>query len=93
MVFIPKGRETDGSLSFSIKGTINLSVFVDAKVVDLQSVLFIQFSVELPSEITAGEYEYSLTDAAGIISTGLLEVDDLSSVSEYNLSVEYEQYQ
>lgn len=64
MVFIPKSRETEGSLVFSIKSTINLSVSVDASVVDLQSVLFIRFLIELPADIATGEYEYSLMDDA-----------------------------
>lgn len=92
MVFIPKSRETEGSLVFSIKSTINLSVSVESRVVDLQSVLFIQFKIELPADTATGEYEYSLTDDAGVISTGLLVVEDTSVVSEYNLSVQYEQY-
>ena len=92
MVFIPKSRETEGSLVFSIKSTINLSVSVESRVVDLQSVLFIQFSIELPADIATGEYEYSLTDDAGVVSTGLLVIEDTSVVNEYNLSVQYEQY-
>lgn len=78
---------------FSIKSTINLSVSVESRVVDLQSVLFIQFNIELPADTATGEYEYSLTDDAGVISTGLLVVEDTSVVSEYNLSVQYEQYE
>lgn len=93
MVLIPKGRETEGSLVFSVKSTIDLSVPVEAKVVDLQSELFIQFPVELPADIDTGEYEYELTDDAGVVSTGLLVIEGASVVSEYNLSVKYEQYQ
>jgi hypothetical protein len=93
MVLIPKGRETEGSLVFSVKSTIDLSVPVEAKVVDLQSELFIQFPVELPADIDTGEYEYELTDDAGVVSTGLLVIEGTSVVSEYHLSVKYEQYQ
>ena len=57
IVLIPKNRETEGSLVFSIKSTINLSVSVESRVVDLQSVLFIQFSIELPADTATGEYE------------------------------------
>ena len=78
---------------FSLKSTINLSVSVESRVVDLQSVLFIQFSIKLPADTATGEYEYSLTDDAGVVSTGLLVVEDTSVVSEYNLSVQYEQYE
>lgn len=92
VIFIPKSRETEGSLVFSIKSTINHSVSVNASVVDLQSELFIQFPVELPADINTGEYEYSLTDEAGVISTGLLFIEDLSELQEYQISIKYEQY-
>lgn len=93
MTFVPKSRETEGSLVFSIKSTINLYAPVEAKVVDLQSELFIQFPVELPADINTGEYEYELTDDAGVVSTGLLVIEDESVVCEHNLSVQYEQYE
>ena len=93
MIFIPKSRETEGSLVFSIKSTINHSVSVNASVVDLQSELFIQFPVELPADINTGEYEYELTDDAGLVSTGLLVIEGESVVYEHNLSVQYEQYE
>ena len=93
MIFIPKSRETEGSLVFSIKSTIDLSVPVEAKVVDLQSDLFIHFPVELPADINTGEYEYELTDDAGIVSTGLLVIEGESVVYEHKLSVQYEQYE
>lgn len=93
VIFIPKSRETEGSLVFSIKSTIDLSVPVEAKVVDLQSELFIQFPVELPADINTGEYEYELTDDAGLVSTGLLVIEGESVVYEHNLSVQYEQYE
>lgn len=93
MIFIPKNRETEGSLVFSIKSTINHSVSVNASVVDLQSELFIQFPVELPADTNTGEYEYELTDDAGLVSTGLLVIEDESVVYEHNLSVQYEQYE
>ena len=78
---------------FSIKSTIDLSVPVEAKVVDLQSELFIQFPVELPADTNTGEYEYELTDDAGLVSTGLLVIEGESVVYEHNLSVQYEQYE
>lgn len=93
VVFIPKGRETEGSLVFKLKNTTDLSVSVNASVVDLQSELFIQFPVELPADTNTGEYEYELTDDAGIVSTGLLVIEGESVVYEHNLSVQYEQYE
>lgn len=92
-VFIPRDRETEGLLKFSLKNTINLSVPVAADVVDLNSDLYVIFEIELPEQIATGEYEYELTDDAGVISSGLLVVEGLSSASEYNISVQYEQYE
>lgn len=93
MVFIPKGRETEGSLVFKLKNTTDLSVSVESKVIDLQSDLFIQFSIELPVDFTTGEYEYDLIDDAGVVSTGLLVIEAESNVSEYNKTIQYEQYE
>lgn len=90
-VFIPKTRETDGSLIFSIKNTTDLSV-IESEVVELQSDLFIRFSIELPADITIGEHEYALTDDAGVVSAGLLVIEGESVVYEHNLLVQYEQY-
>ena len=93
MVSSPKSRETEGRLVFSVKSTINLSVPVDARVAQLESDLYIQFPVALPADADIGEYEYTLTDNAGILSTGILVVEGKSDVKEYNLSVQYEQYE
>lgn len=93
MVFVPKGRETEGAVVFSMKSTIDLSVVVETRVADLQSDLYVQFGIELPSDIATGEYEYSLSDDMGIISTGLVVVNGQSGVEEYNTSVKYEQYE
>lgn len=93
MVFVPKNRETEGSLVFTLKNTTDLSVPVESKVVDLQSDLFVQFSIELPAEFATGEYEYLLKDDAGVVSTGLLMIEGVTEVNEYNKAVQYEQYQ
>lgn len=76
---------------FTLKN--NFFVPVVAKVIDLQSELFIQFPVELPADVNTGEYEYELTDDAGVVSTGLLVVEGQSVVYEHKLSVQYEQYE
>ena len=91
VIFVPKCREIEGSLVFSLKN--NFFVPVVAKVIDLQSELFIQFPVELPADVNTGEYEYELTDDAGVVSTGLLVVEGQSVVYEHKLSVQYEQYE
>lgn len=92
VIFVPKSRETKGDMVFSIKSTINLDVPVDAKVADIQSDFFVQFPVTLPADITSGEYEYILTDAEGVVSTGLLCIEGESGMQEFNKSITYEQF-
>ena len=92
MVFVPKGRETGSVLKFTLQSTIDRSIYVDCEVIDLQSDRYVQFLVELPAGIPSGEYEYSLTDDAGTISTGLLVVEEDSDPMEYNKPIQYEQY-
>lgn len=91
VIFIPKHRERNGALIFSIKNTINLlPVQVDV-LLDFKSAIYFKISVMLPAEMTVGEYEYTLSDDAGIISTGLLVVGELSKPNEYNKVIQYEQ--
>ena len=90
MIFIPKSREIEGSLVFTLD---SLSIYVDSKVVEVQSDLYIRINIELPAEITTGEHSYVLIDEAGVVSTGLLVVESESVVYEHNLSVQYEQYE
>ena len=86
-VFIPKCREANGELVFSLKDVGNQPV-IDKETSDL----YFGFDMELPADIASGEHEYSLMDDAGIISTGLLMVGESSSLTEYNKEIQYEQY-
>ena len=92
VLLVPNGRETGNVLKFSMRNTIDKSVCVENEVIDLQSDRYVQFLVELPAGIPSGEYEYSLTDDAGTISTGLLMVEEDSDPMEYNKPIQYEQY-
>ena len=48
--------------------------------------------VELQEGVPSGEYEYTLSDEVGVLSTGLLVVGDLEIPTEYNKEIAYEQY-
>ena len=91
-VLIPKSRKTEGELVFTIKNTINQTV-LEQNVTDIWSLgLYFKFDIDLPADITPGEYEYFLSDDAGILSTGLLIMGEPSTSTEYNKTIQYEQY-
>ena len=49
--------------------------------------------MELKENIPAGEYEYDLSDEAGVLSNGLLIIGDKDAKVEYLIDNEYEQYE
>ena len=90
-LFVPRCREANGNLMLSLKNTINL-YDIPLLVIDFAtSHQYFRFSVMLPVDLPSGEYEYSLSDDAGVISTGLLIVGESSSPKEYNKVIQYEQ--
>lgn len=92
-LFIPKCREARGAMMLSVRNTISHSVLVHTDVTDMgASDIYYRFSIALPADITGGEYEYSLMDEDGVISTGLLIIGKLSGSIEYNKGMTYEQY-
>lgn len=92
VVYMPIQREREGNLSLSLKSTINQSVHEIPDVTEERFIHFVQLSFGLPVDMDAGEYEYTLIDDAGIISTGLMIVETLSCPTEYNKAIQYEQY-
>lgn len=56
------------------------------------SLLYYKMMIALPEKIMKGEYEYTLSDEMGVLSTGLLVVGDLDNSMEYNIETTYEQY-
>ena len=91
-VFIPKCRGAKGDLLFSLKNTVNQSVTEISVVDEWTRGLYFKFEVKLPAEVASGEYEYSLTDDAGVLSEGILIVGESSNPKEYNKVIQYEQY-
>ena len=93
MMFIPKReRSTFGSLSFKAWSSVNQSGFSFIADDEDTSLLYYKVVVELPENVASGEYEYTLSDEVGVLSTGLLVIGDLEFSSEYNKEIAYEQY-
>ena len=90
-IFIPKGMEESGRLVLEIKSTINQSVIMP-NVIDFCAMeLYFKFTVALPADVASGEHEYTLSDDAGVLSTGLLIVGEPSTPTEYNKIIQYGQ--
>lgn len=93
MLYIPKeGRDARGNVSFKAYSTINQSGFSFVAVDEENSILYHKVLVELGKNVQPGEYEYTLSDEMGMLSSGLLVVGDLESPMEYITEIEYEQY-
>lgn len=89
---IPKvGRDANGDLLFKIKSMVDLSEVVK-NVIDLNtSELYYMLSVILEN-VSCGEYEYTLLDNDGVLSSGILMITEESTAIAYNNTIEYEQY-
>jgi hypothetical protein len=93
MLYIPKvGRDAMEDVTLLIKGTSTLLEVIMEMSDGNSSALYHKMMITLPDSITAGEYEYSLSDNAGVLSTGLLVIGDLEIPTEYNKEIAYEQY-
>ena len=92
-VFIPKTIDREvWKVSLQIKSTISSDNFSIDGVVGNCSALYYSMMVALSEKIVSGEYEYTLSDEVGVLSTGLLVIGDLELPTEYNNEIAYEQY-
>lgn len=93
-LYIPRSvRGVEGALSLTLRSTVGLSVVLDVDPIDLDtSSLYYRLAVSLPEGIAVGEYEYTLADLTGDLATGLAWVGTLNKPTEYDTSIEYEQY-
>ena len=93
MMYVPKdGRDAIGDVSFEAFSTINQFGFSFAAAEEETSLLYHKVLVELKEGIPSGEYEYTLSDEVGVLSTGLLVIGDFEIPTEYNKEIAYEQY-
>lgn len=90
-LFIPRCREANGDMVLSLKSTINQSVILLNVIDSATSHLYFRFSIELPADMPSGEHEYSLSDDAGELSTGLMILGESSSPIEFKKVIQYEQ--
>lgn len=94
MMYIPKeGRNAKGNIFFKAWSTINQFGFSFDAAEENSSLLYHKILVELKDNVPAGEYEYTLSDEVGELSTGLLVIGNLENPIEYNKVTEYEQYE
>ena len=92
VLYVPKCREHNGDLMFSIKSTINQLVAGMSVVDELGNGLYFKLEIMLPKGIESGEYEYYLTDDVGVLSEGILVVGEFLSSKEYEKVIQYEHY-
>lgn len=93
IMYIPKSvRDANGKVYFSAYSTMNLQGFSFHSEEEESSSLYHLVAIELPNDIKDGEYEYTLSDNNGILSTGLLVIGGLSKAVEYKNEIQYEQY-
>ena len=94
-LLVPRNGEIpEGDLTFKAKSTIDLTLEMDLQVVNLDvSALYLHLAVIVPEGCPVGEYEYSVQVGSQILSTGLLVVGELNKPSEYEKTIQYEQYE
>ena len=94
-LLVPRNGEIpEGDLTFKAKSTIDLTLEMDLQVVNLDvSALYLHLAVIVPEGCPVGEYEYSVQVGDQILSTGLLVVGELNKPSEYEKTIQYEQYE
>lgn len=95
-LFVPRnGSVATGSLSFTMQSTVDRAEPIVSAVTDNKaSGQYFIISVALPEGTTDGEYEYTLTKDELRLASGLLYVGKLpqTEASEYDKTIEYEQY-
>ena len=94
-LFVPRSRaDVVGDLVLKVRSTVGLETVVDVEAIDLNtSNLYYRMAVVLPEGVAQGEYEYSLSDDTGALSTGIIYVGELSRPTQHDTTITYEQYE
>jgi hypothetical protein len=93
VLYIPKTKRCAmGDVVLRLTNTINLNYMTSAMTDGGSSSLYHTIMVSLSDNVAQGEYEYTLSDEVGVLSTGLLVIGDLENPTEYNKEIKYEQY-
>lgn len=92
-VYVPRCRDRVGDLKISLRNTVNQSVLVvtDIECDEFQLHYLLRFY--LPDNFPYGECEYTLMDDGGVISSGILMVEDYKCPNEYHNAIQYEQFE
>lgn len=92
-VYIPcEKRDIHGEITLDVVGTINHQSIRCKATIDKSHMQYCRVYIQLPESISAGEYEYTMSDDMGVLSTGLLMIRESEASIEYNEVTEYEQY-
>lgn len=94
-VFVPRDTAIcGGTLTIRATSTVDHKTVLDVAVLDLQSTkIYYNIAVALPTGTTPGEYRYEMKSGDDVVSTGLLVIGDYTAdVTEYNKTIQYEQY-
>jgi len=95
VAYIPRDTDFTGTLSLTLKSTVDLDTpYVSATVLDLNVFRTVYaVAVSLPEGIQAGEYKYELAAGGVPVSTGVLVIGEYAHQREqYNKQITYEQY-
>lgn len=94
-LFVPRSRaDVVGELVLKVRSTVGLETVVDVEAIDLNtSNLYYRLAVVLPEGVAQGEYEYTLSDDTGALSTGIIYVGELSRPTQHDTTITYEQYE
>ena len=95
VAYIPRDTDFAGTLSLSLKSTVNLDTpYTPATVLDLNVFRTVYaVAVALPEGIQPGEYQYELKAGGVPVSTGLAVIGEYAQEREqYNKTITYEQY-
>jgi hypothetical protein len=94
VIFIPKSTERPDAWKVFLhaRSLVSSDNFSIDGIVENSSALYYPMRVRLADSIASGEYEYTLSDDMGVLSTGLMVIGDTIKMKEYNTTIEYEQY-
>lgn len=92
-ICIPKTRNASGELMLTLRNKINNNAFFFTSVDSNSSWLYHMVMILLSDNMPNGEYEYTLVDNKGLLSSGIMVVGDQENIVEYNNTIEYEQYE
>ncbi len=95
IAYIPRDTDFTGTLTMSLRSTVDLDRVLNATVVDINVFrLIYAVAFQLPADAPTGEYEYTLKAGGDVVSTGLCIVRSGNGDPEqYEKTITYEQYE